>query len=185
MVRQSLQIGPASDAAGIAAGRSATRRRLLGWAAGGGAALAGLLVPKAGGRGVVRAQAPANIVGSWITFFPQGGGPSDDPNARQLVSFTSDGIVINGTIPSQPVTPDQGPPGTTRIYSTTGHGAWVATAVEQVRLTLVTVDVDDQGNFADLVQIMATLNVAADGNSFDGNFNVQVTDADGNMLFTT
>ncbi len=47
------------------------------------------------------------------------------------------------------------------------------------------VENDEQSNFADLVQITGTLNLGADGNSFTGSYQVQVTDASGNVLFAS
>ena len=163
---------------------SPARRRLLRWTAGGGAALLGTLAAKGLAPARLEAQAPSSIVGSWLISFPEGGGATQDPNERQIISFTSDGIVLNASVPSQPVTPDQGPPGATRTYSTAGQGVWTETGVGQVRLTFFSVDYDDQGRFVDLVQVTSTLNIGEDQNSFLGNFGVQVTDAGGNVLFS-
>jgi hypothetical protein len=173
MARQ-LQNGPASAIS--------TRRRLLRWSAGGGAALAGAVLTKGLSGTRVEAQAPAGIVGSWVISFPQGSSPGSDPNERQVTSFTSDGIMINSSSPSSPPDPQQGPDAT-RTYSTPGQGVWVASGNGTSRFKFVSVDTDEQGNFMDMAQITGTVTLGSDGNSFNGNFQVLVTAADGSVIF--
>jgi hypothetical protein len=181
VTNQSEQPASARGAHATPAGTSPTRRRLLGWTAGGGAALVGAFLTKGLGTKSVQAQTSPSIVGSWVITFPQNG-PDSDPNEHQVISFTSDGIVLNANLPSSPPDPQQGP-NATRTYSTEGQGAWVVAGAGQFRLKFVSVNIDEQGNFAGLVQITATLTLSADGNSFTGSFQVLVKDAAGNVQF--
>lgn len=160
---------------------SPARRRLLGLTAGGGAAVVGGLLAKGMDLPSVEAQASNSIVGSWIITFPQNG-PDSDPNEHELVSFTSDGIMLGTNSPSSPPDPQRGPDAT-RTYSTQDHGAWVKTGTNQVRFKLMEVEFDDQSKFSDLVQITGTGELSADGNSFTASFAVLVTGADGSVLF--
>lgn len=159
-----------------------TRRRVLGWTAGGGAALLGALLSKGFGSKPAQAGAPASIVGSWVVSFPQGSGPGSDLNERQVVSFTADGIMLAGNSPSSPPDPEQGP-AATRTYTTLGQGVWVDAGAGQVRFKFLSVDTDEQGSFMDLAQITGTLTLASDGNSFSGSFQVLVTGVGGAVLF--
>jgi hypothetical protein len=180
VTRQSQAPQAAPEVLGTSTAPSPARRRVLRWTAGGGAALIGAAIAKGAAPERVRAQAPMGIIGAWVITFPTG---MDDPNAHQVVSFTSDGVMLASGAPSSPPDPQQ--PGGTRTYSTLGQGAWQTSAANQVRFKFVSVDTDEQGNFADLVQITGTLTLSDDGAGFTGSFQVQVSDAGGAVLFAS
>lgn len=159
----------------------ATRRRLLGLTAGGGAVLAGALLAGAGGAKDVSAQASRSLVGAWLLTISAAQG---DPNEHELASFTSDGNAILTNSPTS-LNTDNPRAAPTRSYSTSGHGAWVQTGNGTYRLTFYFVDVDESGMFSVLVKVTANVGVSADGVTVTGGFAVSVTDAGGNVLFAS
>jgi hypothetical protein len=183
LAKQLKQLSARTNGHGPSATTNSTRRSLLGWTAGGGATIIGALLTKGLlDSETAQAQTPPSIVGSWVVTFPQGSGPSSDPNDHQIVSLTADGIMFSSNSPSSPPDPQQGPDAT-RSYSTAGQGAWVAAGAGKARFKFMSADTDEQGKFTDLVQISGTLTLGQDGNSFTGNFQVLVTGADGGVLF--
>lgn len=125
-------------------------------------------------------QSGSSIVGSWLVSI------SPDPIPEtQVMSFTSDGIVIATNTPTQPVLPGQEPPGVSRTYSTNDLGVWSQTGDQQFQMTIVSAAYDDTGAVVDIDKAILSFTLSADGSSFSGQFRVEVSDPMGNLLFAS
>jgi hypothetical protein len=155
-----------------------TRRDLLRWGAGGGAAITGAALLGGLHTGSVSAQAADPIVGSWIVAVTGG----SDPNERHIASLNADGVSSVTNTPYSPPDPMQGADAMAS-YSTNGLGVWTATGAGQYRIVFVSIDTDTSGNFMDTSPVTVAVTLSSDGASFTGTYRVAVRDADGNALF--
>jgi hypothetical protein len=151
------------------------RRRVLGLAASGTAALAGLVLT---GRGAsARAADDRAVVGSWmVAVAPSGGqlGP-----ARILVSFTDDGVALR-TAPLQQVAPAA--LGADKMFISTTHGVWAANVDGTFGLTFAGFAFDSNGNFLATQRIRVAVEVDDTQDGFSGPFNTEFIGADGQVV---
>jgi hypothetical protein len=128
----------------------------------------------------VQQPSGGSIVGSWVLNIA--GGPAPE---IQVISFTSDGIVVTSNTPTQPVQPGQGPPGVGRTYSTDNLGVWSQTGDHQFLITMVSVNYDETGAVVNSVKVIGALTTDAAGDSLSGQFRIEGFDPMGNLQFAS
>ena len=125
-------------------------------------ALVGLVGPgRAGARQatpVVTQTSVHPIVGSWMLDSD----PAPD-NVLSLSVFHADGTYTE-------FDPEDG---------STGAGAWASTGDNTAILTIVFLDADDDGSAAGQATVRATIEVAADGQTFTASYTLEFTDPNG------
>ena len=85
-----------------------------------------------------------------------------------LLTFTSDGLVF-GDEPPAP-------------FETTAHGNWVTTGPQSAAFTFLALIGSEAGPLAATIKVAGTLQYDAKADTWNGPFQVQVVDADGNEL---
>ena len=88
---------------------------------------------------------------------------------RALITFTSDGSLIANE-PS--------------AFETAGHGSWTTTEANQVAYTFVAFIGSATGEFSGSIKVVGTLQVDATQAKWSGPFRVDVSDPNGNLVFT-
>ncbi len=162
---------------GDGADRSTRRRGALGVSVPSAAAIAGVLLAGAGGRGPARAAADQPLVGSWLVAAVPPGAQPGPP--RLLVSFTGDGVALRTAPQQQAAPPALGPD---RMVIGTTHGAWAPLTDGAFGLTFIGFAVDGAGAFLaqQRIRVAVRLNDARDG--FAGPFQTDFVGADGQVL---
>ncbi len=152
------------------------RRRVLGVAAGGAAALAGVVLAGRSGA-VARADADQPLVGSWMVVGTPTGAQPGPP--RILVSFTGDGVALR-TAPLQQAAPTA--LGSDKMFISTTHGAWARMDDGTFGMTWVGFAFDEAGKFlaTQRVRVSVQLNEAQDG--FTGPYKTDFIGADGQVV---
>jgi hypothetical protein len=107
------------------------------------------------------------IVGAWFSTVT----PTVIPPFVGLGTFTADGGLVNTTSLSLG-TPLESP----------GHGRWVRTGRRMYAATFFTISADAAGNHILTFKVRANLTLSADGNEFNGVFQVDVFDPNGGPL---
>jgi hypothetical protein len=107
------------------------------------------------------------IVGAWFSTVT----PTVIPRFVGLGTFTADGGLINTSSLSLG-TPLESP----------GHGRWVRTGRRTYDVTFFTISADAAGNHTVTSKVRAKLTLSADGNEFNGVFQVDVFNPDGGLL---
>lgn len=124
--------------------------------------------PTAGGRG---------FAGSWRVSVSV----SQGPTFVNLSTLGADGTVVNSGLPaSEP--PPGGPPGV--VFSSTQHGAWASTGPDAANVTFVGLAADEQGRALGTSTVRASIVLAADGNTFSGEFVTTLADPAGITVAT-
>jgi hypothetical protein len=107
------------------------------------------------------------IVGAWFSTVT----PTVIPPFMGLGTFTADGGLVNTSSLSLG-TPLESP----------GHGRWVRTGRRTYDVTFFTISADAAGNHILTSKVRAKLTLSADGNEFNGVFQVDVFDPNGRLL---
>lgn len=116
------------------------------------------------------------FVGSWrVTAISAQGSPE-----LSLATFGADGIAITSP---QPVFPASDALGET-IFTSAGHGAWVATGPDTAILTFVVLIADGQGTPLLTATARATATLGVDGLTFTGEGTRTFADPGGNTVAT-
>ena len=126
---------------------------------------------------LAQAGAPPALVGAWLGVFPEG--EDEEVPGRLLVNVHADGTLLVSTEPTFLLT-EMGP--AAQIYSTPGHGAWVAAGGQQFRASFVILFFDASGTYFGMVEVHSTLTLAADGNSATSRDSGRVVLADGTVV---
>ena len=152
------------------------RRRLLGLAAAGATAFAGVVLA---GRSsaVARADEDKALVGSWFVAGTPAGGQSGPP--RLLVSFTGDGVALR-TAPLQQAAPPA--LGADTMFISATHGVWARNADGTFGLTFAGFAFDDAGKFLAMQRIRVAVQVNESQDRFTGPFTTDFIGADGQVL---
>lgn len=137
----------------------------------------------AAGRSPVAAQTaePHPLVGSWrveVEVVAEGQPPLTLPN---LASFTADGVVLVSAPSLLPELPGAGAPA--ELFGT-GHGAWAATGEDRAEVVFAFLVVDERGEVASVNTVRGHLEVAADGDSYLGEFDLSIASAAGDERAT-
>jgi len=114
------------------------------------------------------------IVGSWletVTFSGEGA----PPPLKSLVSFIADGVLVVA---------DQGNVTTETVFSA-GHGAWVHLGGRKFAWTVLELISDLNGNLVGTLKVRGQYTINQSGNSYSGHFQAEITDTDGNLLFSS
>jgi len=98
------------------------------------------------------------LVGTWLADTD----PEDQTNALETFTFTSDGAYIAA-----------------EADGWVSLGSWEATGATTANLTIVSYESDEEGTNFGSVTIRATIEVAADGNSFTAQYTFEFTDPAG------
>jgi hypothetical protein len=141
------------------------------------AALAGVLLAGAGGRGRARAAADQPLVGSWLVAAVPPGAQPGPP--RILVSVTGDGVALR-TAPQQQAAPPA--LGTDRMFISTTHGAWAPLADGTFGLTFIGFAFDSAGAFLAQQRIRVAVRLSDARDGFAGPFETDFVGADGQVL---
>jgi hypothetical protein len=107
------------------------------------------------------------IVGAWFSTVT----PTVIPPFVSLGTFTADGGLVNTSSLSLG-TPLESP----------GHGRWVRIGRRTYDVTFFTISADAAGNHILTSKVRAKLTLSADGNEFNGAFQVDVFDPNGELL---
>jgi len=118
------------------------------------------------------------VVGSWRLNLAVDGAMDQE---GVLVTFAADGTVLASVKPVSPAPPDA-PFG--QIFASLGHGTWTVVGPNQVALTLVRWQTDENGNYLGTVTVPAVLDVSSDGQGLSGSFTYDVADPAGNVVAT-
>jgi hypothetical protein len=113
------------------------------------------------------------FAGSWlITFYEE-----DGPPTLALATLSADGTVVTAEHPV--VTPPiaHGP-----VFTSSGHGAWQATGPDTAALTFVGLGSYGEGVLFGTVTANATIALAPDGQTFDGDVLFTIAERGGNTL---
>ncbi len=118
------------------------------------------------------------IVGSWWVSLAITGAMDQE---SVLDTFTADGTVLASVKPVSPA-----PPGAPfgQIFASLMHGTWTVVGPNQVALTLVRLQTDENGNYLGTVTVPAVLDVSSDGQRLSGPFTYAVADPAGNVVAT-
>jgi len=111
-----------------------------------------------------------------ITVTPPGGAPP----FRGLITFNKDGGVIASV---QGDILLNAPPGVPPV-ATAGHGAWEKTGSRRYAFTFIQIFYDADGNYQGEAKIRHSITLNHRGNSWSGQLQVEIFDADGNVVFT-
>lgn len=118
-----------------------------------------------------------DITGSWrVTVNPPGGAPS----FIGLITFNKDGGLIAS---AQGDIILNAPPGVPPI-ATAGHGAWEKTGSRSYAFTFIQLFYDADGNYQGEAKIRHNATLNQRGTSWSGQLQVEIFDADGNVVFT-
>lgn len=155
------------------------RRRVLGLASGGAAALAGVVLAGRSGA-VANAATDPPLVGSWIVAATAAGAQPAPP--RILVSFTGDGVALR-TAPLQQAAPPV--LGSDKMFISTTHGAWERMDDGTFGLTWLGFAFDEGGKFlaTQRVRVSVQLNEAQD--AFSGPYKTDFIGTDGQVVVST
>lgn len=107
--------------------------------------------------------------------------PMDGPSFGGVSTYAADGTIVSSVLPVMPTPPDA-PAGVT--FASAGHGVWEATDAGSADLIIVHLRADENGSFIGTMTIRATITLAADGQSFVGQFVRTVADPGGNTVTT-
>jgi hypothetical protein len=99
------------------------------------------------------------LVGTWLVD----NDPAVENNLPENITFTSDGALVDV----------QG--------SESALGVWAATGATTATVTFSEYQGDDSGGFAGGYMVRASVEVSADGNSFTGQYTIEVLNPDGTM----
>ena len=151
--------------------RKSSRRRVLGWTAGGGAALAGAALAGSSSSRVA-AQAGQQIQGSWTVNVT----PADGNPFQLFATFTLDGAVLIST-------PFVG-------QFSTAHGEWVSAGNGQFTVTAMShflvrpVEPGGPPTQTLTAELHATLTLNRTSDAFTAQYDVELYDASGNNVQT-
>ncbi len=122
------------------------------------------------------AMAAHPVVGSWRVNLT-GDGAMDQESV--LDTFTADGTVLASVKPVSPA-----PPGAPfgQTFASLMHGNWTVVGPNQVALTLVRLQTDEDGNYLGTVTVPAVLDVSSDEQRLSGPFTYAVADPAGNVV---
>lgn len=99
------------------------------------------------------------LVGTWLVD----NDPTAEDNLPENITFTSDGTLIDV----------QG--------SETALGVWAATGATTANVTFSAYQGDDSGAYYGGYMVRAAVEVSADGNSFSGQYTIELLNPDGSM----
>jgi hypothetical protein len=116
------------------------------------------------------------IVGSWRVSLTVDGAMDQE---SALDTFTADGTVLASVKPVSPA-----PPGAPfgQIFASLMHGSWTVVGPNQVALTLVRLQTDENGNYLGTVTVPAVLDMNSDGQRLSGPFTYAVADPAGKVV---
>lgn len=117
--------------------------------------------------------APHPVVGSWKVAVSVPGAPARTINIARL--SLDGGVVV--TFPS----PTPAPPGANHAmeFWTPAIGAWTAAVDRDATMTFVALGVNERGAPVGAHTVSATVTAAADGLSWQGPFQIEITSGDG------
>jgi hypothetical protein len=122
-------------------------------------------------------QQSDRLEGSWrVTVTPPGGAPS----FRGLITFNKDGGLVAS---AQGDVLLNAPPGVPPV-ATAGHGAWEKIGSRRYAFTFLQILYDADGNYQGEAKIRHSITLDHRGNSWSGQLQVEIFDADGNVVFT-
>ncbi len=122
-------------------------------------------------------QQSNDITGSWrATVTPPGGAPS----FRGLITFNKDGGLVAS---AQGDILLNAPPGVPPV-ATAGHGAWEKIGSHRYAFTFIQIFYDADGNYQGEAKTRHSITLNQRGNSWSGQLQVEIFDADGNVVFT-
>ena len=115
------------------------------------------------------------FVGSWLMTFLE----EDGPPTLARASVGADGTVVTAEHPvvTPPVT--DGP-----VFTSSGHGAWKSTSPDTAIVTFVGLGSYGHGVLFGTVTARATITLAPDGQTFDGEVSFTIADPAGNPQAT-
>ena len=116
------------------------------------------------------------LEGSWLVTVNSNGAPP----FKGLITFNNGGGLIasaQGDILLNP------PPGVPPV-ATAGHGAWEKIASRRYAFTFRQILYDADGNYQGEAKIRHSITLNHRGNSWSGQLQVEIFDADGNVVFT-
>jgi len=118
-----------------------------------------------------------SFAGAWrVSITPDGG-----PMFGGVSTYAADGTIVSSVLPVQPAMPS-GSSGVS--FASAGHGLWVATEEGSADLVIVHLRADGDGAFIGTMTIRAAITLAADGQTFAGEFVRTVADPAGNTVMT-
>jgi hypothetical protein len=116
---------------------------------------------------------PRGLVGSWrMTFFEADGSPT-----RMLATIGADGTLVTAEHPvvTPPIAPGV-------VFTSSGHGAWVATGPNTASFTVVGLGSLGEGTLLGAGTAQGTITLNSDGHAFSGDVLWTITDPAGNVL---
>ena len=118
-------------------------------------------------------QQSNDITGSWrVTVNPPGGAPS----FIGLITFNKDGGLI-ASAQGDILLNDQS-------LATAGHGAWEKMGSRRYAFTFIQIIYGAAGDYQGEAKIRHSVTLDQRGNSWSGQLQVEIFDADGNVVFT-
>jgi hypothetical protein len=115
------------------------------------------------------------FVGTWlITVFE-----TDGPPTRGLLTVGAGGTLVTA---EHPVVTPPGAPGA--IFTSSGHGAWRASGLNEALFTYVGLGSDGHGNLFAVVTFRGSLTLGADRHTLNGEMTASIEDPQGTTMAT-
>lgn len=127
-----------------------------------------------------KASKANGLVGSWTANFISVDNPASFPPIPVLITFTSDGTLIEGD--GSQVVPVPPPPNTAQVFVTTGHGVWHFTSGNQFAIKFMQFGANPDNSLAVQGTLEFNLELDATRNMFHGVGTFRFVDATGNVL---
>jgi hypothetical protein len=120
------------------------------------------------------------LVGAWTANFLSVDNPPSFPPIPVLITFTSDGTLIEGD--GSQVVPIPPPPDTAQIFGTTGHGVWHFVSGNRFTIKFIQFGVNSDSSLAAQGTLEFSLELDGARNTFHGVGTFKFVDGSGNVL---